>query len=158
MKTLIVYGTKHGCTEKCSKLLKDKLTGEVVTINIEVDTVPDITSFDNIIIGGSIYAGKIQNKINEFCDKNLNALKEKKIGLFICGMQKDNVTDQINNSFPEDLLTHAVAKESFGGELILKMMNPLEKLIIRLVSKTKKDISDISLENITIFAKLMNNL
>ncbi len=27
MKTLIVYGTKHGTTEKCSKLLKDKLLG-----------------------------------------------------------------------------------------------------------------------------------
>lgn len=48
--------------EKCSKELKDKLHGEVVTVDIKKDSVPDIGLFDNIIIGGSVYAGKIQKE------------------------------------------------------------------------------------------------
>lgn len=66
MKTLIVYGTKHGTTEKCSKLLKDKLSGEVVIINIKKENMPDITAFNNIIIGGSVYMGQIQKEVKKF--------------------------------------------------------------------------------------------
>lgn len=39
MKTMIVYATKHGFAEKCSKLLKDKLSGEVITVNIKFDKI-----------------------------------------------------------------------------------------------------------------------
>lgn len=158
MRTLIVYATKHGCTENCSKLLKDKLIGEVTTVNIKKDTIPDINSFDNIIIGGSIYVGKIQKEISKFCTENLNLLNEKNIGLFICSMQKDNVETEINSSFPKELLNHAAAKESFGGEFIFKKMNFFERFIIKTIAKTEKDISDVSEENINKFAQLMNNL
>lgn len=158
MKTLIVYATKHGFAEKCSKLLKDKLSGEVATVNIKKDTLPNLSSFDKIIIGGSIYMGRIQKEINEFCTKNLDVLKNKKIGLFVCGMQKDNIETEIAASFPNDLLTHSSVKECFGGEFILKNMNPLERFIIKIVSKTKDDVSSISEENINKFVQIMNTL
>lgn len=158
MKTLIIYATKYGCTENCSKLLKDKLIGEVTTVNIKNDTIPDITSFDNIIVGGSIYIGKIQKEIRNFCTENLNVLNKKNIGLFICAMQKDNIETELNSAFPDELLSHAVVKESFGGEFIFKKMNFLERFIIKMIAKTENDISDISKENINKFAQLMNNL
>lgn len=156
MKTLIVYGTKHGTTEKCSKLLKDKLQGEVVVVNIKKDHVPDITSFDNIIIGGSIYAGQIRKEIKNFCFKNLNALKGKRVGFFICGMNDKDVSAQLNNYFPEELLTTATAKEYFGGEVIFNNMNFFERFIMKKVAKTDKDISKISEGNINKFAELIN--
>lgn len=157
MKTLIVYATKHGCTENCSFILKDKLIGDVITVNIKKDILPDITSFDNIIIGGSIYAGKIQKEISEFCTKNLNALKNKKVGLFICGMQNGDMAEtQLNNSFPEELVAHAAAKKPFGGEFIFKKMNLIERFIVKIISKTKEDVSSISTENIDEFVKFMN--
>ncbi|WP_010239089.1 flavodoxin domain-containing protein [Clostridium arbusti] len=158
MKTLIIYATKHGFAEKCSKLLKDKLSGEVITVNIKKDTMPNISSFDKIIIGGSIYMGKIRKEINKFCTENLDALKSKKLGLFICGMQKDNIETEIATSFPNDLLTHASVKESFGGEFILKNMNPLERFIIKMVAKTKSDVSSISEESIDKLARIMDAL
>lgn len=159
MKTLIIYASKHGFTENCSKLLKDRLPGEVIVVNIKKEIVPDIAYFDNIIIGGSIYMGKIQREISKFCTKNLNVLKEKKIGLFICAMQKGDMAEtELNSSFPAELLTHAAVKESFGGEFILKKMNPLERFIVKIVSKTEKDVSAISEENINKFAQLMNKL
>ncbi len=82
MKTLIVYGTKHGTTEKCSKLLKDKLSGEVVIINIKKENMPDITEFNNIIIGGSIYMGQIQKEV-KILYRNINALKKKRRAFYM---------------------------------------------------------------------------
>ncbi|MDF2503985.1 flavodoxin domain-containing protein [Clostridium sp.] len=158
MKTLIIYATKHGFAEKCSKLLKDKLSGEVTTVNIKKDTISSLSSFDKVIIGGSIYMGRIQKEINTFCTENLDILKDKKIGLFICGMQKDNIDASLNNSFPPDLLNHASVKESFGGEFILKNMNPLERFIIKMVAKTKSDVSSISEESIDKLARIMDAL
>jgi hypothetical protein len=39
--------------------------------------------FDKVVNGDSIYISKIQKEVTEFCSSNLNALKEKKVGLFI---------------------------------------------------------------------------
>lgn len=155
MKTLIVYGTKHGAVEKCSDILKDKLQGEIITIDIKKDNITDITSFDNVIIGGSIYMGQIQKEIKKFCLKNLTVLKNKRVGLFICGMNDTNVSTQINNSFPEELLINAIAKEYFGGEVVFKKMNFFEKIVMKKVAKTDKDVLKLSEETINKFAELI---
>ncbi|WHH57137.1 flavodoxin domain-containing protein [Petroclostridium sp. X23] len=170
MNTLIVYGTKHGTTEKCASLLSKKLNGKVDLHNLKTAGIPDIAPYDKVIIGGSIYAGRIQKEISQFCTQNLNAFKNKKMGLFICAMFKDNAEAQLKNSFPEELLNAACAKECFGGEMKFSVMSFGEKFITKMVSKmaakkdatlppldTKKDISLICEETIDQFAELMNN-
>ena len=166
MKTLIVYGSKHGATEKCSKALKNKLQGEVVIANIKKDIIPDINSFDNVVIGGSIYAGRIQKEIREFCFKNVNTLKNKKIGIFVCCMSEgEKAISQLNDSIPNELMLLAIAKEHFGGGFTFSKMNFFEKFIIKMVSKKEKngakanmnkDILNIHEDNINRFAQLMN--
>ncbi|MBC8059494.1 MAG: flavodoxin domain-containing protein [Clostridiaceae bacterium] len=156
MKTLIIYGTKHGSTEKCSNLLKAKLQGDIVVVNIKKDLVPDINLFDNIILGSSIYMGQIQKEIKNFCIQSLNVLKSKKVGIFICGMNEKEVKTLFSNQFPEELVTSATAKEYFGGEFILKNMNFLERFIMKKVAKIDKDTSTLSEENINKFAQLIN--
>jgi menaquinone-dependent protoporphyrinogen oxidase len=156
MKTLIIYATKHGSAESCSKLLKSKLTGEVEVINIKTDKVPDVHSFDKIIIGGSIYAGKIQKEITSFCSNNLNDLKNKKLGLFICGMNKNSIETELTSAFPQELLNSAVSKECFGGEFKLSHMNMLERFMVKVISKTDKDVSMLSEENINRLAQLID--
>jgi menaquinone-dependent protoporphyrinogen oxidase len=165
METLIIYASKHGCAEKCSKLLKERLLGGVVIVNIMKETIPDVTLFNSVIIGGSIYAGTVQKEIREFCSKNLDILKKKKIGLFICCMNKDSAEMQLNNAFPKELLDSAAAKGSFGGEFNFTKMNVIERFIVKMISKAdkslpaadgKKDISTISEESIKSFVQLMN--
>ncbi len=158
MKTVIIYASKHGCTEKCSNLLKDKLHGEVKIVDIKKESMPEIILFDNIIIGGSIYMGRIQKEVNALCLKNISALKKKKLGFFICCMSENEIAEkQIHTSFPEELLTDAIATQYFGGEFIFKKMNVLERFIIKKISKTNKDTSTLSQENINKFAQLINN-
>jgi menaquinone-dependent protoporphyrinogen oxidase len=159
MKTLIIYASKYGATEKCSNLLKDKLHNEVEIVNIKKESIPEINMFDKIIIGGSIYMGKIQKEVNQFCLKNASVLKNKKLGFFICCMSENEVAEkQINNSFPEELLKNAVARGCFGGEFNFKKMNFIEGVIIKKISKTSEDSSKLLKENINEFAQLMNNV
>jgi len=158
MKTLIIFGTKYGTAEKCSRLLKDKLQGEVTVVNVKKDSIPDLSSFGNVIIGGSIYAGHIQKEIKNFCLSNLNGLKGKRVGLFICGINDKDPIALFNNYFPEELLNNATAKEFFGGEVTLKKMNFLERFIMKKIGKTDKDISKISEDGIKRLADTINKL
>jgi menaquinone-dependent protoporphyrinogen oxidase len=157
MNTLIVYASKYGCTEKCSELLLKELIGKADIINLKKVSNIDISKYDKIIIGGSIYIGKIQKEVTEFCSKNLDKLKEKRIGLFICGLQEaDMIKAEFDLNFNSELIEIAEAKECFGGEFIFEKMNFLEKLIVKKVSKVTSNKSNILNDNIYKLAQAMN--
>ena len=59
MRTLIVYGTKYGCTRKCAELLKERLFGEVCLQNAK-SYRGSLKEYDAVFIGGSVYMGKIR--------------------------------------------------------------------------------------------------
>lgn len=158
MKTLIAYGTKYGCTEKCAQNLSEKLVEKADLCNLKTVKDIDLSQYNKVIIGGSIYMGKIQKEVSKFCSNNLDALKDKKVGLFICCMGEGDVPQtELNNSFPNELIAKSIAKESFGGEFIFKKMGFMHKLIVKKVSKVEQDKSNISEENINRLVQLMNN-
>lgn len=166
MKTLILYGSIHGCTERCSLSLGEKLYGEVTIVNYHNEIVLDLTPFQTIIIGGSIYGGTIQKEISSFCRENLPVLLTKRVGLFLCSMMKEEKAQiQLQVAFPSVLLAHAVAVEQFGGEIRWNNLNLMEKLMVKIVAKTEmnlsneeigNDVSTVSEDKIILFAKRIN--
>lgn len=170
MNTLIIYASKHGTAEKCASELSQRLNGRVDLYNIKSGKVPELSQYERIIIGGSIYVGKVQKEINEFCINNLSLLKQKKLGLFLCCMNKKEYEVQLKNAFPQELIDKAASVGNFGGEFRFKEMNFLERAAIKMVSRElskedpsvaqmdmKKDVSFINKENINEFIELMNN-
>ncbi len=157
MKTLIVYGTKHGFTRKCVVRLSEKLHGNVVIFNLKEDKGIVISDYDNVIIGGPIYMGQIIKQVKQFCLNNLEALNKKRIGLFVCGMSNsEKITLELNQYFPQEL-TNNVTIGTFGGAFVFKNMNFFERLIIKLVSKTNKDMSNYKEKDIDEFAEKLNS-
>ncbi len=155
MSTLIVYATKYGFTKTCAEILAKKL-GENVDIYDLNSNLPDLKKYDKVIIGGSIYAGKIRKPVMRFCTDNLNTLKGKKLGLFICGMAKEeDAQKQLDSSFPQDLLGVCAAKGFFGGECNYEKMNFLEKFIMKKITGSKQSQSKVAEDNITRFAGMM---
>jgi menaquinone-dependent protoporphyrinogen oxidase len=139
MKTLIVYASKYGCTEKCARLISEKLNEKADLCNLEKAKAADISQYDNVIIGGSIYVGRIQKSINEFCVNNLGSLRSKKVGLFVCCMREgEEAAAQLKTAFPEELSNSAAAKDILGGEIIFGRMNFFDKLIVKKVAKMDK--------------------
>lgn len=171
MKTLIIYGSNHGCAKKCAELLEENLKGEVDIVDIRKDITLDLNNYDKVVIGGSIYMEKIQKEIEEVCESYCDNLKEKKLGLFICCMNEENVEKQIKDNFPEKLILSAKVQGYFGGAFNFKDMNFFERFIIRKVFKSlantndkfkgidmKKFVDMIERENIENFAKAMNEI
>lgn len=157
MKTLILYATKYGTTEKCAKILSELLKGEVDLINLNKVKHVDLSQYNRVIIGGSVYMGKIHKEIAEFCSNHAGALKDIKLGLFICCMREGEVAEtELNEAFPEELLTRASAKDYFGGEFVLKKMGFMDRLIVKKVSKIDNDVSNLSSEKIYRFAQALS--
>ena len=93
--------------------------------------------------------GQIQKKVKNFCDKNLKALLGKKIGLFLCCMDKDKKQEQFDNGFSEALRNHSIAKGMLGGEFVFERMNFFEKLIVKKIvhiNETKSEIDNNAIE------------
>ena len=157
MKTLIIYSTKHGTAEKAANILKSKLIGEVHTVNIMQEPVTSIEDYDTIILGGSIYIGKIQKKLSSFVNINLPLLIERKTGLFICAGEEDEVLKEKEFvlAFPPALFDHAIGKEVFGFEFDMNKLSFFEKLIMGKVKGIKTSINKLSEEKIYAFAEIM---
>lgn len=62
MKTIIIYTTKYGCAEKAAYLLRSKLGEGTEAVNLMHAKEPLLDKYDTVILGGSIYFGKIQKK------------------------------------------------------------------------------------------------
>jgi menaquinone-dependent protoporphyrinogen oxidase len=145
MKTAIIYTSKHGTTAKVAQMIAGRLTGnQVSVINLKKDKHPDINSFDGIILGTSIYAGT-SSKTMRFCKENLETLKQKRLALFVCGMEPDETKQQqeLANAYPQELYKYAVSKYFAGGEFQCEKMNFFERAIIKRIAKTDKSISRI---------------
>ncbi|RKY51797.1 MAG: flavodoxin, partial [Candidatus Neomarinimicrobiota bacterium] len=103
MKILIIYATTHGTTAKAVDLLTRHLENhEVRSVNIKKETPPDPENVDVIIVGGSIHAGRIQGRIKKYLAQYQSVILQKKLGLFICCMEKDHkARDEFEAVYPE---------------------------------------------------------
>jgi len=157
MKTLIIYTTKYGCVQKVANILKSKLNGKVDSFNIIKENAPPLDEYDNIILGGSIYFGKIQKELTSFITENLSLLLKKRIGLFICAGAPDPQTrcKELESVFPSDLYNHALSKEIFGYSIDYQKLNFIDKLITKAVRGDKSNVSEIYEDRINNFAKVI---
>jgi menaquinone-dependent protoporphyrinogen oxidase len=158
MKSIIVYSTKYGSVEKASKMLKEKLKGEVALVNIMKEKAPSLEGYDTVILGGSVYVGKVQKELTGYISKNLSELTKKRIGLFICGALKENekLAEEFNNAFPEELYDKALAKEVFGYEFNFEKMSFIDKMATEKIIGIKSSVSEFKEDIIDSFAKVMN--
>jgi len=65
MKTLILYSTTYGYAEEIAKLIANRIP-ETTLQNIQKNKNVDLTPYDHVILGGSIYIGKIYKVLAAF--------------------------------------------------------------------------------------------
>lgn len=145
MKVLIGYGTRYGTTEKCVQELKKYFPGADVC-NLAMET-PQADSYDMILIGGSIYVGKIQKSVKKFLEDNQEILLNKKTAYFICCGFEEEMEQQFIENFPKKLLDSAITFQGFGGEMELEKLKIVDRLIAKMVVNSWAD-RDIKLPQI----------
>ena len=154
MKSAIIYATKYGSVAKAAGILKSHLKNDVTMINLAKEKFPLLDEYDTVILGGSIYMGKIQKSLTKFVLANLPTLLKKRTGLFICAGQPEPVrTKELAEAFPVELYNHAIAKEVFGHEYNFDKINFMYKLILRKVAGVTESVFNLSEEKIASFAE-----
>ena len=118
MNTLIVYAGKSGTTKKMATFLRDSLEGEVTLANLRKNRAPDPAAYDRVLIGGAVYAGSLDKVVRRFCEKYLESLKNRKIGLFLCSLREEDADGNFARNFPPELRTHASSERWLGGRFI----------------------------------------
>lgn len=159
MKTVIIYISKHGTTEKVARIIADKLeSGKTEFVNLSKEKLIDIETFDRIIIGGSIHMASVHKKIKKFCESNNSTILKKTLGLFLCCMETgEKSVEQFENAFSEDLRRHASSTALLGYEYNLDKMNFFERILVKKISGSKKSISEIDYNEIARFVIEIEN-
>ena len=160
MKTIIIYATKYGSTAEVAKRIKTELDEEAHLCNILTDHIPQLDAYDTVILGGSIYIGRVQKQITEYVNNHLKELLRKNIGLFLCaGEQKEDARlKELQSAFPEVLFQHAVAKEVLGYAYSFEKMKFFDKLIMKKMKGDSISTSEFYDSRIALFAKSLKNI
>jgi menaquinone-dependent protoporphyrinogen IX oxidase len=120
-KTLVAYVTKGGATKEAADLiaetLREKYGLEVDVVDLKKQKHPDITPYENIIVGGGVRTGGIYGEAVEFMKQDF---KGKRVAVFICAALSKNPVKM--NKLAERYITEGVAsktslvsREAFGG-------------------------------------------
>ncbi|KUK21624.1 MULTISPECIES: flavodoxin domain-containing protein [Pseudothermotoga] len=153
VKVLVAYDTYTGTTEKCAKILAEKFK-EARIINLAKGYGVVLNEYDCVVVGSYVHAGKISKRVKKFCEKNIENLRGKKIGIFLCmlGEEKD-FEEYVSRNFSSQFLDLVKAKDYFGGELNYERMNFVFRFILKLIVKNTKPKLGVREEKIENFAK-----
>ncbi len=159
MKTLIIYATKNGSVKEVAQLISKELTGSIKMVNTHDEKVQDISCYDNILIGSSIYFGQIDRKIKNFIFLHRPEILNRKFGFFILAGEpnKENLERQIKDTIPNDMYTKANAISVIGSEIKLDKFSWLVRLLLKYVKKIKSSYKDIDKDKIKEFAERFKN-
>lgn len=135
MKTLIVYAGKYGTTARIAGIIAQALAGQVQAHNLAEGPPPAPEDFERIVIGSSVYIGRIRKQAKAFCVQNKAVLLQKQLALFLCSGMPQNSEQYYKDNFDEALLQHASPKASFSGEFLVEKMGFLDKKMIAAVAK-----------------------
>lgn len=152
MKTLIAYASKTGAAKKCAEYLNTKIENSTLC---DLDgEKPDLSAYDAVIIGGGIRMGAINKAAKKFITKNIDAIKGKKYGIYICNGLGGDAKQIITQNFTNGETSGAVCVSGFGGELNLEKLKGMDKFIASAVAKDPKNkMPELSYEAMDAFVK-----
>ena len=158
MNILILYSSRYGATEKCAQFIMEGLKGKADITNLNETEPGDIDRYDIILLGGGIYAGKLQNNITRFIKANEECLRSKKVGMFICCKEGDKVAEYIRANVTNWTINELFVLEHVGYEINLERMNRLEKFLMKSIFKIKENYSQLNHDSIDKIIKKINEL
>ena len=144
MNILVVYASKYGAVQRVAETIYQSVDTPTTMVNLRVSPEPTLDGFDTVVIGGSIYAGRILPSIPRFVEKNREELLKRKVLLFIsCLYDGEKGIEQLREAFPPWLQVHAKGAHSVGGEIILEKLRFLDRIVIRNFGGVAENISKI---------------
>ncbi len=151
-KTLLIYESKYGTTEKIARYLQMVLGPAKCC---RTDEFKDFhKDFDFVIIGSPVYSGKLEPKIYQFVENNIDWLKEKPVAIFCTCLNPSDGDENLNDL--AKIIGEIVDKNVLGGVLKQITLNEEDKKALQLFSERAgfklEDIDNFNLENVLKYA------
>ena len=109
-KALIIYHSTYGSTKKYAEWLSENVEADVYDLNFFIPEM--LNDYHTIIIGGGLYAGKINGL--RFLNQIYGSLRDQKIIIFACGVvdntikeNTDKLVKRIKKSIPKELFNRS---------------------------------------------------
>ncbi|QHS55349.1 hypothetical protein GWR56_07280 [Mucilaginibacter sp. 14171R-50] len=138
MKGIIIYAGKYGATCQYAQWLADTLKFPVLPA--EKATAASLQGYDSIILGSSVYIGKLV--IRRWLQQHESALAGKQLFLFIvCGSAGANNKEQ--DKLLDNNLSAAIRQQAkiffMPGRCVISKLSFKDRLLLRLGSMLVKD-------------------
>jgi len=120
-KTLIAYATRGGTTEEYAKAISSVLTDEFKMqadlVNLKKSRNPDLTQYQNIIVGAGIKMFKMHKEGAEFLEKK--NFGEKNVGIFLSSLvpRDEAIKKYVDVILQKNTTLKPIAVEVFGGRM-----------------------------------------
>ena len=159
MKSIILYTTRYGSAAEVAKRIQKEIGADCLTCNIMKEDAPSLDQFDTVILGGSVYIGKIQKKLTSYMIANLPQLLTKKIGVYICAGAKnpEDRDKELTDVFPAELLAHAVVKNVLGYAFYFEKMKFLDRFIMKKIKGDAVSVAEYDDKSILQFAETIKS-
>ncbi|WP_020121501.1 flavodoxin domain-containing protein [Streptomyces canus] len=83
---LVTYGTTNGSTARIAETIADVLCKDGLTAEaVPAQSVTTLASYDAVVVGGGLYAGRWQKHARRFLRRHSRALAERPLWLFSSG-------------------------------------------------------------------------
>ena len=127
MKTIVLYDTKYGFTEKCARYLYEKLEeSDIRKLNDDYN----INDYDRIFLGTYIDDGEVSAKTRDFLKQHKSKLLNKKLGIFCSALDKNDYLNALQKSLDPEIFYNSKIVLP-GGKVNLEELSFLEKRRIR---------------------------
>ncbi|MCL2677555.1 MAG: flavodoxin domain-containing protein [Clostridiales bacterium] len=134
MKTIILYATKHGAAAEIARRIAERIEG-AESYDLKQGSFPGLAGYDCVIVGASLYAGMMRKQAKAFLAQNAHVLRNKRLGLFLSGMNFSKEKEAFEANVPRDILQNAKAAGFLGGIFDPQKAGVLERFVMRAAAK-----------------------
>lgn len=148
MKTAVIFSSRKGYVKEVAEKIKQGLGDNAALFDLGKTGKIDTAGYDNIVIAGSVAAGRFSSKVKKYLHKNPGALSGKKSFLLSAGLDDKDYMGMLKNNFTEETLKAFSGIVYCGGRYIPEMHNPVIRKIMSRINGAEGAIHKEKPENI----------
>ncbi len=157
MKTLVVYDTRHGFTQRCVEMLQQEVPElEAWAINTPHSQSPELDKYEQLILGGPVYFGRYSRRLVQFVQKHQALLKSKVCRFFVVGLSpRAAAQEYVKTALGPDWEAQLGQLIFFGGAIQWEKLTWWEKWLLKTARHIETDASNFDLQEVQ---KLVSDL
>lgn len=148
LKTLILYDTRHGFTDRCLQLLVGELpAGADLWPVRQRPGIPDWTAYDAVLVGGPVYFGRWSPRLQGLVNRHARDLAaHPRVGAFVVSLSpRAAALKYLDAALPADLVPRLGHVACFGGGVTWAELAWWERALLKANRGIETDASNLDL-------------